>query len=322
MPRPAPRFRNFIGHRRIVALLRRQLEGAQARGEPFPHTLLHGPSGVGKSLLAGALAAEMGTGIVEAMGYDDRPTLVKKLARLRPHDFLLVDECHRLGPLEQELLCEAIDGDRLPSASRRRGEPKADGDEEAGLPPWTVILVTDQPGRLLDALRKRVVITQCLSHYPEKELKEIVEVLASRADLLLSPQSAWLIARVAGGLPRRARHLLQNLRLYFPDAESRQLGLEQIRQFLAADGIDRAGLGRLERHYLRAIARLDGASLESIGLMLGCDPAYVRREIEPMLVWRGLVRIAPSGRQLTAAGQEWVHRRKPADSSHRCDNGP
>ena len=58
MPRPVYSFRNFIGQRKVVELLLRQLRGAIARGEPFPTACFAGPSGVGKTLLAKTLAGE------------------------------------------------------------------------------------------------------------------------------------------------------------------------------------------------------------------------------------------------------------------------
>jgi Holliday junction resolvasome RuvABC ATP-dependent DNA helicase subunit len=65
--RPAAKFRDFIGHKATVDLLRRQLAGAQTRKKSFPHALFLGPSGVGKTRLARALAAEYGTNVIEAM---------------------------------------------------------------------------------------------------------------------------------------------------------------------------------------------------------------------------------------------------------------
>jgi Holliday junction DNA helicase RuvB len=318
MPRPAPRFRDFIGQKQRVDFVRRQLAGAQVSNEPFPHSLFRGPSGVGKSLLARALAAEMGTDTIEAMGYDDRSVLGEKLGRLRNHDILLVDEAHRLGYSEQELLNEAIDDNSIPAPA----PGPADG--RVALPPWTLVLATDQPGRLLDALFKRVVLEVQLDYYPLDELKEIVAAMAGqpKINILLTAQAAKLVARVSGGLPRQAKQHLQMLRNFYPDAESREIGVAEVRGYLDARGFDEEGLSPSECRYLEVLARLGASSLESIALALGCDQRFVRREIESPLVRRGLVRIASSGRQLTAAGREWVGRRKPADSGHRCNEGP
>ena len=313
MPRPAPRFRDFVGQKPVVDLLRRQLDGAQDHNEPFPHALFHGPSGAGKTLLAQTLAAEMGTDVVEAMGYDDKLALGAKLTRLHDHDILLVDEAHRLGHAEQEILTEAIDRGSIPAPTPKSADLPVGNDGRVALRPWTLILATDQPGILLNALYKRIVIEIALDYYPPNELKEIVEAMAMQANLLLSPQAARLVAESSSGLPRRAKQLLQNLRLFHPHSENRQLGLSEVREFLDAHGFDEAGLSRLECRYMEAVARLGVGSLESIAQALGCDRAFVRHQIEPALLRRGLVRITPSGRQLTDSGRERASRRKPSD---------
>jgi Holliday junction DNA helicase RuvB len=304
MPRPAPRFRDFIGHEEIVAYLLRQLAGAQARNEPFPPALFIGPSGVGKTLLARALAAEYGTRLVEAMGYEDRGSLTEKLLGLNTGDFLQVDEAHRLRPLEQELFYQAIDSGSVPNSNRKGAGLDGDGGERLNIKPWTLVLATDRPGSLLDALRKRMVIEIALTFYPVAELKEIVEAAATVLDLLISPQAAKRIAEIADGLPRRAVQLLQNVRFFFPDAEKRQIGQKELREFLAAAGYDEGGLASCERRYLALVLTSGGASLESLALGIGIDAEFVRRQIEPVLVRRKLVRITPAGRQLTDQGRK------------------
>jgi Holliday junction DNA helicase RuvB len=308
MPRPPSRFHDFVGQKQFVDLVRQQLEGTQARNEPFPHALFCGPSGVGKTLLARALAAEMGTGVVEAMGYDDRSVLGEKLGRLRKHDILFVEECHRLGYTEQEMLNEAIDDNSIPAPA----PGPADG--RVALPGWSLVLATDQPGRLLDSLFKRILLVVPLDYYRIDELKEIVAVMAKQLNILLSAQAAKLVASVSGGLPRRAKQNLLMLRNFYPDAESREIGVAEVRAYLDARGFDKKGLGPEEGRYLKVLARRGASSLASIALALGYDQRFVRREIEVPLVRRELVQITPSGRALTPSGREWVNKTRPADS--------
>lgn len=303
MPRPAPRFRNYVGHKETVDFLRRQLAGALARKEPFPHSLFLGPSGVGKTRLSTALATEYGTTLVQAMGNDERPSLSRKLAGLATGDLLLIDECHRLRPLEQELLCEAIDLNSIPSGDRNRADLAEEG-KRIPLQPWTLILATDQPGVLLDALRKRMVIEVSLEYYPIDELKVITESMAAELNLLLTPQAAKLVAEIAGGLPRKAKQLLQNLRYYHPASECNQLGQKHVREFLTALGVDKNGLSGIERRYMQFVLEMGSASAESIALALGTDTEFVRRQVEPNLVRRRLVKITSSGRKVTALGEK------------------
>jgi Holliday junction DNA helicase RuvB len=309
MPRPSPRFHDFIGLKPTVDYLRHLIDGATTRGEPLPHTMLLGPSGVGKTRLSRAIAAEYGTSLVEAMGFEDRACLTQKLVGLSTNDFLFIDECHRLRGLEQELLCQAIDGGTVPAPNQRRADPAVPQGEWIALKPWSLILATDQPGLLLDALRKRIDVEIPLAYYEVKELKEIVASMAGELNMLVSPQAARLIATISAGLPRRAKQILKNLRLYFPGSEARQISLEQVRGFLEASGFNEAGLNIMERRYLDFVADLGGASLESIASGLGTDSDDVRRQVEPNLVRRHLVKITSAGRKLTPKGVELLRDR-------------
>src|SRR6267154_2074437 len=53
----------------------RQFEAARLRGEAMDHVLLYGPPGLGKTTLAGIIAAELGVGLQQTSG----PVLQKKL---------------------------------------------------------------------------------------------------------------------------------------------------------------------------------------------------------------------------------------------------
>jgi Holliday junction DNA helicase RuvB len=144
-----------------------------------------------------------------------------------------------------------------------------------------------------------------LGYYEPREMKEIVDRLASDMDILISPQAAGLIAQVSAGLPRRAKHHLENLRRHLPVARSQQLNLEQVRRFLADFNIDEYGLGEREHDYLSYLAEVGSASLESLALYLGLDVVFVRQQIEPVLQRQRLILIGPGGRKLSPDAQQW-----------------
>lgn len=267
--------------------------------------MLQGPSGVGKTALARALAEEYGAGLIKVVGYCGHAELTRKLTELKQAEFLFVDECHRLGPAEQELLMETIENRNVP------GLAKAAGAQRVAIPTWTLVLATDQPGKLLDALYKRIVITVELDLYTTTELKEIVEVAAARIGLQLSPQAARVIAEASHGLPRRAEHHLMKLRLHFPAAD-RPLGRAEVSEYLRSFELDESGLGRLGRRYLVTLREMGSASLESLARILGTDTDYVKKQVECVLLRRGLIGIDSSGRKLTTKGREWVARDDPS----------
>ena len=312
MGRPPFEFRGFIGQENAVNQLRGQLAGAIAHAEPFPHIGFFGPSGVGKTKLAEVLAGERGTRLHTVDGHAARKRHVAALRQVESCDVLFFDEAHGLDSTSQELLLHVIDRLEIPESDMEELPPSIASEEtdSAKIQPFTLVLATDRPGSLANPLHKRLEITVLLSFYPVRELKAIVDRMATDMDMLISPQGGRLIAQVSGGLPRKARHHLRNLRRHFPDASAKKLSTEHVRRFLASFRIDAKGLGPREREYLSYLHEVGPASLESLALQLGLDSVFVRKQIEPMLQTNRLITIGAGGRKLTNAGTEWIDKNK------------
>lgn len=289
----------FIGHSAEVAQLRRQMAGAKAHAETFPHTLLLGTSGIGKTFLTECLAAEFGSKLVKAFGGDSFGDLVEKFGHVRAGDFFFVDEAHGLSPKIQEILLGAMDHGTVPA--------DADGKMNLELPPFTLVLATDQAGRLRNAIHTRT-IPVAIPFYPLTEMVAIVQVLATDLKILLGPVASKLLARVSGGLPRNAKKHLENLRRHCPEAGHKQIDVVHVREYLESFEIDSRGLGPTERRYMASLDRMEGASLDSVSLVLGFDRDQVQRHIEPQLLQAGFIKIGSRGRTLTNAGREWLRK--------------
>ena len=64
----------------------------------------------------------------------------------------------------------------------------------------------------------------------------------------------------------------------------------------------------MEQKYLRALADMGSASIQTLAMCLGVDADHVERQIEPFLRHRGLVKVGTGGRQLTPEGQARMER--------------
>ena len=101
----------FIGQPDLVEHLAIVLQAARRRGKPVDHLLFAGPPGLGKTSLAGIVAAEMGVGFRVTSG----PVLARAgdlaalLTDLQDGDVLFIDEIHRLHRSVEEILYPAME---------------------------------------------------------------------------------------------------------------------------------------------------------------------------------------------------------------------
>jgi Holliday junction resolvasome RuvABC ATP-dependent DNA helicase subunit len=306
MSRRPESFHGFFGHRKIVRFLTKQLAGAQALGQPCPNLLFTGPSGAGKTTLAKALAIEAGTQCRVLHGKATPRHLCEALVELAKGDFIFLDEAHNLPRDAQEYLYELIDAGKVSDRLDDVTKGKRDPDGKLLIEPVTVVLATNQPGKLLQALRKRMEYTIALGNYSEAELVEIAASAASDLGVLVSPQALKRLAKAAQWQPRRALHLLRGMRLHYHADLSHQLSTEDVRRFLVEAGTDEQGLDAQQQRYLRKLYRLKSASLATLASLLGSDAEDVADYVEPGLIKLDFIRKCQVGRKLTQTGREWA----------------
>ena len=92
------RLADYIGQKTVKNNLEIFIEAAKQRGEPLDHVLFYGPPGLGKTTLAGIIAAEMGVNlrITSGPAIDRAGDLAAILTNLAPGDVLFIDEIHNL----------------------------------------------------------------------------------------------------------------------------------------------------------------------------------------------------------------------------------
>lgn len=303
----------FIGQGHVVTHLQTQLRGAQALGQPCPHMLFIGPSGMGKTRLAQALSQEAGTALHVVHGAAKAAQLCSELTKLEKGDFILFDEAHALPREAQESLYEAIDfnllTDRLSMAQSSGQQVNLPTKNAAGkfvLPPITMVFATNQPSRLLKALHRRMQIRVYLNQYAEEEIGSIAAAEASTQGLLLAPFALQRLARAAQGQPGRVINMVRGLRRHF-FADQRQLESVDVVAYLHSTGSDALGLDREQQLYLFSLQKLGGrASIHTLSGMLGLDREYVEDKIETGLLQQTLVTKGMAGRHLTNEGNLWL----------------
>ena len=149
-------------------VVREQMEvfigAARGRDEALDHTLIFGPSGLGKTTLANIIAREMGGNLRSTSGpvLERAGDLAAMLTNLEAGDVLFIDEIHRLSPVIEEILYPAMEDFQLDIMI---GEGPAARSIKLDLPPFTLVAATTRAGLLTSPLRDRFGIVPRLEFY-------------------------------------------------------------------------------------------------------------------------------------------------------------
>lgn len=305
MGRQLPSWFGFVGQRDIVSSLKAHCCGAKEKGTAVPPIKLGDESGVGKTHLARAVASEMGTTCHEF--YSSRASrkydIVETMAKIKAGDILFVDEAHSLPVDSQEVLYKCISDHERPELDVEKH--RVVETEWVAMPAFTLIIATDQPGVLRNALKKRIVLSYTLTRYSVPEMRVIVGNYATELQLLVNQQARTRIAGAARGIPRLARHLLVSIDTVL--GSDRNIEVTKpfvVRHLWAHHKIDNRNLNADDRHYIRSLQDRGGRmSKETLALQLGLDVAAIQRDIEPHLMREGYVDIRSGGRFLTPSGK-------------------
>jgi holliday junction DNA helicase RuvB len=302
----------FVGQEAVKEQLGIFLEAARARGEPCEHVLLAGPPGLGKTSLAGIIAEEMGSHlrVMSGPAIDRKADMAAILTALEEDDVLFIDEIHRLNRAIEELLYPAMEDGCIDLVI---GQGPGAHSLRLDLKPFTLVGATTRTGLLTTPLRDRFGITHRLDYYGPDEIGRIVERSARLLGVRIDAGGCGEIARRSRGTPRVANRILRRVRDY---AQVRHEG--EITHAIAVDAlelfeVDDAGLERIDRDILLAIAeRFSGGpvGLSTLAVAIGEEPDTLEDVYEPYLLQLGLLQRTPRGRVVTPAG--YAHLGLPA----------
>src|SRR5687767_1266233 len=202
------RLHEFVGQPQLKEHLEILLEAARRRGQAADHLLFAGPPGLGKTSLAGIVAAELGVGMRVTSG----PALVRTgdlaaiLTDLHEGDVLFIDEIHRLGRAVEEILYPAMEDFKLDIVL---GKGPAARSIRLDLPRFTLVGATTRTGLITGPLRDRFGFTARLDHYPVDDLVAIVDRAAGILGVQVDGDGAHEVAGRSRGTPRIANRLLK-----------------------------------------------------------------------------------------------------------------
>jgi Holliday junction DNA helicase RuvB len=297
----------FIGQERVKSQLGLVLEAARRRGGTADHVLLSGPPGLGKTTLAGIIAAELAAPIRLTSGpaLQHAGDVAAVLSSLQAGEVLFVDEIHRTARAAEEMLYLAMEDYRVDVVvGKGPGATAIPLDIE----PFTLVGATTRAGLLPGPLRDRFGFTAHLDFYDPVDLEAI---LLRSAGLLAVPVDAAGVAEIAGrcrGTPRIANRLLRRVRDWAQVHGDGRVTHESAQSALDLYEVDALGLDRIDRAVIDALVRRFGGGpvgLSTLAVAVGEEPETIETVCEPFLVRLGLLLRTPRGRLATAAA--WAH---------------
>ena len=291
----------YIGQTAIKENLKVFIEAAKSRNESLDHCLFYGPPGLGKTTLAGVIAAEMGVNIKVTSG----PTIEKPgdmaaiLNNLSDGDILFIDEIHRLNRQVEEVLYPAMEDFAIDIMI---GKGQTARSIRLDLPHFTLVGATTRAGLLTAPLRDRFGVVNRLEYYTIDELKNIIIRSAGVLKAPIDKDGATELARRSRGTPRLANRLLKRVRDFAQVKYDGIITREVVDYSLDLLEVDKEGPDKNDRNILFTIIEKYGGGpvgLDTLAASLGEDAGTLEDVYEPYLIFNGFINRTPRGRVVT-----------------------
>jgi Holliday junction DNA helicase RuvB len=288
------KFTEIIGQQQTLDHLKISVQSALSQNKTFPHLLLDGPPGLGKTTIAQALANELNTEIQIINGANLRSlkALLPFLTKITEKSLLFIDEIHRITSIVEEFLYPIMEDYKV-TLGKKEDIIKLD------IPEFTLVGATTNVGKLSKPFIDRFIYKRHLQKYNTEELLQIIKTNSTKFNLTIPDDCGRIIARCSRGTPRIANGILTWVK-DFVTAKKINLTTSTIYDILDYIEIDKKGLDKNDRIYIDVLKKQDTPiGIKTLSFMTGISQETIETVIEPYLLELGIIIKTPKGRLLS-----------------------
>lgn len=341
-PKPKPKLTEnyltldkIIGQDLSITYIQKHAKYCKESKKAFPHLVLWGYGGLGKSTIAKALANDIGSNFTEIVPANLRTIkdfysiFIRKRCMLcntvqpfsnskcfvctqelvisfapvvtcQPHDIIFLEECHGLKDEIEEALYSLMQDGYLMLRYQN-------SDHQVHFPNITFIGATTQIGNLNKPFRDRFDLQVRLVPYTTDEMTEILCQYATSLGLTFDREAIKSIAEVSFGVPRIGKMLVKDTRVI-----NKHITKDSVDSVLKWKGYNSEGLNNTHIVILKFIKlKMDsrkngGAGAASISASAGVTAEIYSEIYEPPLIYKDFIFLSGNGRRLTDKGVQYL----------------
>jgi len=276
-------FSEYIGQARVKERIEYYVKGTKDRNRIFPHTLIHGSAGMGKTTLAQILANILGVTFIEtiASNLEDIETIQNKI-QLTDGGILFLDEIHSLPRNMAEKFYPIMEDFRY---------------ENVNIKPFTLVGATTEFGEMLQDRKPFVDRFKNIIELEDYTIGDLVTIGKQYKDRefrrdIVEISQLMLIAENCRETPRNLLRLLEAT-IYFRG---------NTRKVLDNFGIIRQGFTKKDVKILEYLVSNKVCGLQTIANYLDTSVKNYIFEIEPYLLKKDIIMRTSRGRKITDKG--------------------
>jgi len=293
-----PTLETFIGNDQAKTLIRNSIEVSLKKATAFPHTIITGTSGCGKTTLSYIIAESMNVPIIELNCAAPNPNVLNQLLKVPDRGILFLDEVHALdeGTIESILYRFMDQGIVYLRFGDGRIEPFEIGKR------ITIMAATNMVDKLTAPFINRFELNIKLKPYTHEEMSKILAIHLRHNNV--EQEALDILANATRYVPRHAVQFAKNIKDYAILHDLTSIDSTEMRKALTNLGIDEYGLTDDDRHYIYTLYHTMNNMPVGINTLMGLlnDSRKNIETLEIYLIQEGIITKSGKGRQLTGKG--------------------